>query len=324
VEGAVQAARTYGVTIVLVGDESRIKSELAKYPDAATLPIEIVHTSQYITMEDKPATVGKQKPESSIHIGLDLVEKGDCQGFVSCGNTGAILAVTTLYKVKRISGIYRPALGSIVPFAGKAIILIDVGANVDSKPEWLVQFAMMGEIYAKHALKIDRPRVALLSNGEEESKGYSLIHETAPLLKEMKFHFVGNVEPKEMVKASADVFVCDGFVGNMVAKSLEAMGSIMFETLKTQIVEGGIISRLGGLILRSTFREVYKAFNPFEIGGVPLLGVNGVVVIGHGRSNALAVKNAIRQAREAVQVGVVEAIKRGLEERQMASPSESY
>jgi glycerol-3-phosphate acyltransferase PlsX len=234
------------------------------------------------------------------------------------------LAVTTLYKVKRISGIYRPALGSIVPFAGKAIILIDVGANVDSKPEWLVQFAMMGEIYAKHALKIDRPRVALLSNGEEESKGYSLIHETAPLLKEMKFHFVGNVEPKEMVKASADVFVCDGFVGNMVAKSLEAMGSIMFETLKTQIVEGGIISRLGGLILRSTFREVYKAFNPFEIGGVPLLGVNGVVVIGHGRSNALAVKNAIRQAREAVQVGVVEAIKRGLEERQMASPSESY
>lgn len=312
VEGAIQAAKMYGETIVLVGDETLIRSELEKYPEASSLAMEVVHTPEYVTMEDKPAAVVKQKPNSSIHIGLDLVEKGDCAAFVSCGNTGAILAIATLQKLKRMQGIHRPALGSIVPFRGKKIILIDVGANVDCKPEWMLQFAIMGEIYARQALKIEKPRIALLSNGEEESKGYVLIQETTPLFKTAGFHFVGNVEPKEMVHAAADVFVCDGFVGNMVAKSLEAMGIVLFQSLSANIREGNLVQKIGGMVLRPIFRKVYQEFDPFEIGGVPLLGLNGVVVIGHGRSNALAVRNAIRQAREAVQGKIVEAIRESI------------
>jgi glycerol-3-phosphate acyltransferase PlsX len=198
-----------------------------------------------------------------------------------------------------------------VSFKDRSIILADVGANVDCKPEWLAQFALMSNLYAKRAMGVSNPRVALLSNGEEETKGNNLIHETAALLKEMDLNFIGNVEPIGMVHAEADVLICDGFVGNVVAKTIEATGSIMLEALRDEIMRN-MFRKLGGLILRQAFRDVYRQFDPFEIGGVPLLGVNGVVIIGHGRSNALAIKNAIRQAKQAVDGGIVDAIREGI------------
>lgn len=311
IDGAVMAAREYGIHLTLVGDENRLERELAQR-DVSDLPLEIVHAGEAITMTDKPAQAAREKRDSSVHIGLSLVEDGKADAFVSCGNTGAILAIATLQKLRRIRGVHRPALSSIVPFRERHIILVDIGANVDSKAEWLSQFALMGSVYAQKALGYPKPRVALLSNGEEEGKGYSLIHETAPILAaDDRLNFVGNIEPKEIVQAEADVIVSDGFVGNILIKSLEAMGMAMFDALREE-VRADLRSKLGGVLLRPTLRRVYKQFDPFEIGGAPLLGVDGVVIIGHGRSNANAIKNAIRQAKQAVEGRVVDAIRAGL------------
>lgn len=310
VEGAVLAAAEYGETIILVGDETRIKAELNKH-NTTGLPIEIVHADQIITMEDKPSEVTRSKPNSSIHVGLGLVDSGQADAFVSCGNTGAVLSIATVQKVRRIRGIHRPALASIVMFRGKAVVLIDLGANVDSRPEWLSQFALMGKIYAELGLGLQNPRVALLSNGEEEGKGYSLIHDTMPLLREMNLNYVGNVEPKEVAKGAADVIVSDGFVGNIFAKTLEAMGSTVFSSVRDS-VKGNLRATLGAALMKPTFKKLYKAYDPAEIGGALLLGVNGMVIIGHGRSDAKAVKNAIRQARDAVKADVVQTIRAGI------------
>lgn len=307
VAGAVAAAKDYGCTVVLVGDEATLKAELGRQehiPDS----IEVVHAPQLIFMADKPAEIVKGKPESSMHIGMGLVDSGDCDAFVTCGNTGAALAIATTSKIRRIRGIHRPALTSIVPVRGKPFILADVGANVDCKAEWLLQFAMMASIYAERVIGRPNPRVGLLSNGEEESKGYSLVHETTPLLQESGLNFIGNIEPKDITRDTMDVMICDGFVGNIFAKTLEAMGTTLFDALRAE-VDGGLRAKIGGLLMRAAFRRVYKQHDPFEIGGAPLLGLNGVVIIGHGRSNANAVKNAIRQAMSAVEGQIVESIR---------------
>jgi glycerol-3-phosphate acyltransferase PlsX len=311
VEGAVLAARNYGVNLVLVGDEPVVKQELARH-DTTGLTLEVVHAGQVVEMDDKPNEILRGKPNSSIHVGLELVEKGEADGFVSCGHTGAILAVATLNKLKRIPGLHRPFITSIVPFEGRNIILGDIGANVDCKPEWLEQFALMGSLYSQKALGITRPRVSLLSNGEEEGKGYSLIHQTIPLLEaNPAIYYVGNIEPKDVMKGIADVIISDGFVGNIFVKSLEAMGMALFDSLRTEATANWR-NKIGAALLRPALRRVYKKFDPFEIGGAPLLGVNGVVIIGHGRSNARAVQNAIRQAKLAIEGRVVEAIHAGL------------
>lgn len=313
VEGAIQAAKEYGgTTIVLVGDEGQIKAELARY-DTSGMSLEVVHASQKITMEDSPSKVARSHTDSSMHIGMDLVEKGDCDAFVSCGNTGAILAIATLHKIRRIRGVHRPVLSTILPFMGNPVILVDLGANVDCKPEWLTQFALMGSVYAERVLGHKNPKVALLSNGEEEGKGNALIHETIPLISAMDLNYVGNVEPKEMAKGVADVIVSDGFVGNLVAKTLEAMAATLFNAIRDG-VKNSWRAKIGALLLRPTIRQIYHDFDPAEIGGAPLLGVNGVIIIGHGRSDARAVKNAIRQARKAVEGDIVETIRNGLKQ----------
>lgn len=307
VAGAVAAAREYGCRIALVGDENLLKAALNKH-DHAGLDIDIVHTDILVTMEDKPQEVVRKKAGSSIHVGMQLVQDGVADGFVSCGNTGAIHAIGTLGVIRRIRGVFRPALTSIVPVRGKPFVLVDVGANVDCKPEWLVQFALMGSVYAERVLKRPKPRVALLSNGEEDTKGYSLIHETTPLLRATDLHFIGNIEPKDSVNGETDILVCDGFVGNIYAKSLEAMGSTLFQALRDEVAKS-LRAKLGGALMRPVLRQVYKQHDPFEIGGAPLLGLNGVVIVGHGRSNAVAVKNAIRQAMEAAENGIIGAIR---------------
>jgi len=311
VEGAVLAAKEFKNTILLVGDETKIQHELEKY-ETRELSLEIVHARQTITMTDKPGVSGKEKPDSSMHVGMNLIADGKADAFVTAGNTGAALAIATLFTLHRIPGVKRPALGSIIRLPeNRSIILLDIGANTDSKPDWLMQYGIMGSIYAQRTSGILKPRIALLSNGEEDGKGSQLVVETSQLMKESHLNYVGNIEPRAMLKGDADVIVSDGFVGNLVIKSFEAMGSALSDLIRKEI-RRDLRSKLGGLLAIPAFRRVAKQIDPFEIGGAPLLGVNGVVIIGHGRSDAIAIKNAIRQARLAVISGVIPSIQEGL------------
>ncbi len=311
VEGAVQAAREYGDTILLVGDESIVQPELNKH-DTNGLKIELVRASQSITMHDKPSEVGRSKPDSSVHVASQLVVDGKADAFVSVGNTGAILAITTLHTLKRIPGVKRPCLSAIVNISGTPTIFLDIGANADSKAQWLEQFALMGSIYAEKALGRKNPKIGLLSNGEEEGKGNDLIKEAGELLKNSSLNFVGNIEPKDVLRGEVDVMVADGFVGNVFVKSLEAMGDLLFRLIRQQVT-ADLRSKAGAGLLRPALRRVYQQVDPFEIGGAPLLGVDGVVIIGHGRTNALGMKNAIRQARLAVMGEIVPTIREKLQ-----------
>jgi glycerol-3-phosphate acyltransferase PlsX len=310
VEGAVLAARDFGDPIIIVGDEAAIKRELAKHMTAG-LPIEVVHASEVITMDDKPAVVGKAKPNSSMHVGMNLVKAGQADAFVSMGNTGAALSIALLHTLRRIRGVKRPALTGILPFASKHIILTDVGANADCKAEWLTQFALMGDIYAKTVMGVKQPDVALLSNGEEDTKGNMLIQETAQLMKTLPLHYVGNIEPKDVLKGAADVVVMDGFVGNIFIKTLEAGTSTLTRVIREELMKS-LPTKIGALLAKPAFTNVRKKIDPFEIGGAPLLGIDGVVIIGHGRSNAVAIRNGVRQARAAVQGKVIDTIRAGM------------
>lgn len=310
VEGAVLAAREHGDTIILVGDRQQVAAELARH-NTTGLHIELVHAAEHVTMEDKPGVVGRAKPESSMHVGLRLVRDGQVDAFVTAGNTGAALAIATLHTLRRIPGVHRPALSTILTLAGQSMILLDIGANTDTRPEWLVQYGVMGSVYAERALGLHQPRVALVSNGEEAGKGTTLVQQAAELLAGVGVNFIGNAEPKEVLGGAVDVAVMDGFTGNVMIKTMEAIGQMLFGLLRQEL-QKDVRSKVGGMLSRPALRRVYRQADPFEIGGAPLLGVNGVVIIGHGRSNALAIKNAIRQARAAVNGGIVEAIREGL------------
>ncbi|MCC6606650.1 MAG: phosphate acyltransferase PlsX [Anaerolineae bacterium] len=311
VAGAVQAAREFGDHIILVGDQAKIDAELASQ-NTSGLALEVVHASQAVSMEDKPSQIVKNKPESSMHVGLSLVKDGRAEAFVSAGNTGAILAVAMLRQVGlgRIPGILRPALGVIFPTKQRPM-LIDNGANADCRPEYLVQFGVMGSLYVERMLNIENPRVALISNGEEEGKGNELIKETIPLMTASGLNYVGNIEPKQFMQGAADVGVTDGFTGNLIMKTAESIASYMSGIIRDELMANPI-SILGGLLTRSAFKRVRGHLNPDEVGGAPLLGVNGVVIVAHGRSNAYAIKQAIGQARRIVQNQVVAAITSGI------------
>lgn len=312
--GAVIAARETNDTMLLVGDESRIKQELQKH-HVAGLKIEIVPAPQEISMTDKPVEVLKSKPESSMHVGMRLVKDDLADGFVTMGNTGAAHAIATLGVLRRIPGVRRPALSGIYPIAGHHITFLDIGANADSKVDWMVQFAFMGSIYTRSVLGIVKPRVGLLSNGEEEGKGNQLIRDAAAVLRGEDINFVGNVEPKEVMAHAADVIVTDGFVGNIFAKTFEASTTYLSQLIRDEMTRN-VFSKLGALLTRPAFNRVRKRADTFEVGGAPLLGVNGVVIIGHGRSNEIAIKNAIHQARKAIQTRTIEAIREELAKAQ--------
>ena len=310
VAGAVMAAREFGDDIVLVGDETVIKKALSQHNTAA-LPIHIQHASEVIEMTDKPAEASRQKQDSSMHVGMRLVKEGQADAFVTAGNTGGVLAVATLHTLRRIRGILRPALGVVFPIEERPM-LIDNGANADCKAEFLLQFGMMGSLYVERVLGIKNPRVALLSNGEEEGKGNILIKETIPLMESSGLNYIGNIEPKEFMRGQADVAVTDGFTGNLVMKTAEAISSYMADLIRSEIKKSPVTS-VGGLLARPAFGRVRQRLDPNEVGGAPLLGVNGVVIIGHGRSNDFAIKQAIRQARLAVENDIVGAIKAGIQ-----------
>lgn len=309
VAGAVMAARAFGDEIILVGDESRINRELGMHETAA-LRLEVQHAGQVIEMTDSPSDASRQKKDSSMHVGLGLVAEGRADAFVSAGNTGGILAVAMLHTLRRIRGIKRPALAVTFPMPGRPL-LIDNGANADCKAEWLLQFALMGSLYRERVHGIARPRVALISNGEEEGKGNELIKETVPLLAASDLNYVGNVEPKEFLAGEADVGVTDGFTGNIMMKTAEATAKHLLGLVRDEIMANPL-TRMGGLLARPAFNRARARLDPDEVGGAPLLGVNGVVIIGHGRSNAYAIKQAVAQARQAVEQDIVAAIAQGV------------
>lgn len=311
VAGGVLAAREWPEDqIILVGRADAINEELRDV-NTSGLDLEIVDAADVIEMDDEPAWAAREKRASSMHVGMDLVRDGEADAFVSAGNTGGVLAVATLQTLKRIRGVKRPALAAILPLPAGQFVTLDIGANADCKPEYLLQFAMMGSVYAGAVLGRSEPQVALLSNGEERGKGNQLVKETTKLLEESDVAFLGNVEPKEALSCNADVVVHDGFTGNVFIKTIESTASMLNQLIRDEI-KAGPITAMGGLLAKPAFKRVSRCVDPFEVGGGPLLGVNGVVIVAHGRSNARAIKNAVRQARQAVQGGVVETIRSGL------------
>jgi glycerol-3-phosphate acyltransferase PlsX len=294
VEGSILAAREFGVHILLVGQPAAVRAELAECA-APNLPIEVVAASEVITMEDHPAQAFRRKKDSSVHVAARLVRDKKADAMVSAGNTGAVMTVAR-FTLGTLSSVDRMALAAPFPNAkGGVSVLLDVGANVDSKPEHLVQFAVMGEIYYRATFGSRRPRVGLLSVGEEEIKGNELTREVNNRLKEIPVNFVGNVEGGDLFSGAVDVIVCDGFVGNIALKICEGLALQIFGLVK-KALKSSLASQLGYMFSRGAFRGLSKRIDYTEYGGAPLLGVRGVCVIGHGRSNANAVKNAIRVA----------------------------
>src|SRR6202167_4046691 len=301
IEGALQAARHHGVRVLLVGPEDRLKSELARYPGARRLPMEVVHASEVITMEDKVDAI-RAKRDSSIRVGLRLVREGRAAGFVTAGNTGAAMA-TAKVVLGALPGVDRPALATPMPSStGNPCVLLDVGANVDCKPHNLAQFAVMGEIYARSVLKIREPRVGLLSIGEEETKGNDLTREAFPLLKALPIRFIGNVEGRDIFNGHADVIVCDGFVGNVALKTSEGIGRFVRDVLRESLTRT-VTAKVGALLSRQAFNDFRRRLDYTEYGGAILLGVRGVCIIGHGSSNDNAIYNGIRVAAEFAKAG---------------------
>lgn len=296
IEGAIQAARHHGVHVLLVGNEVELRDELSLHA-ATGLPIEVVHASEVITMEDKAVQAVRSKRDSSIHVGVRLVREGRASGFVTAGNTGAAMA-TAKMVLGGIPGVDRPALAAVFPTAVRTVaILLDVGANVDCKPENLEQFAVMGEIYFRSMFGTRRPRVGLLSIGEEESKGNELTREAFQLLKQLPLNFIGNVEGRDIYSGKVDVIVADGFVGNVALKTSEGVANLVRATLK-ETLKATITRQVGYLLSRSAFADFKKRLDHTEYGGAPLLGVRGVCFITHGSSNMNAIKNALRVAAE--------------------------
>jgi len=302
VKGAALAAREYGVDISLVGLPQVVQPLLDSHPR-----LQIVPCTQVIAMDEHPAQAVRSKPDSSINVCARLCKEGRADGWTSAGNSGAIMAAALLIQ-GRIRGVDRPALGSIVPTQDGFAYFLDVGANVDSKPEYMTQFAMMGAVYAREMLGRAQPRVGLLSNGEEEGKGDERVRETARRLKGTLPGFIGNVEPKDIYGARADVIVADGFVGNVAIKMAEATAEFLFRNLRDELPRT-VTGMLGGLLIRPGVRQIRERVDWREFGGAPLLGIDGVAVVAHGRSDARAMKNAIRVTREAVENQLVGKIR---------------
>jgi phosphate acyltransferase len=307
VEGAVRAAKAYAVQIILVGKQDAVRRELNQYEDARSLPIEIVHASERITMEDSAARSVRNKRDSSIRVASRMVRDGLAQGLVSAGNTGAVMATAKMVQ-GMVQGVDRPALATVFPtIKGSPAVMLDVGANVDCSPQMLAQFALMGEIYSRVIFTNDNPTVGLLSIGEEEHKGNDLTRSATPLLKTLPIKFIGNVEGRDLYSGKADVVVCDGFIGNVALKVSEGLVEVVRQML-SESLQSTLPRKVGYLLANRAFKDLKKRVDYSEYGGAPLLGVKGVCIICHGRSNANAVKNAIRVAAQVVEARVNQRI----------------
>ena len=311
VAGAVQAAKEYGTGIILVGIEELIQAELKKHHQAKTLPLEVRNATQVVDMLDSPATVFRRKKDSSIRVANELVKSGDAVAVISAGHTGAAMA-TSLFVLGPLEGVERPAIATFMPTMKETCIVLDVGANVDCKPNHLLQFAIMGEVYAKYLLKNPNPRVGLLSIGEEKTKGNELTKEAFKLLTETSLNFIGNVEGRDVMGGKADVVVCDGFIGNVVLKLSEAVAETIGIMIRENIGDN-LVRKLGYIMMRPAFRALKRRIDYAEYGGAPLVGINGISIISHGRSSDRAIKNAVRVATELAKSEVNKHIQEDIE-----------
>ena len=310
VEGAVAAARELGLGVILVGIQEEVRRHLDRH-DVRGLPIKVRHASEVVEMVESPTTALRKKKDSSIRVSVDLVRSGDADAVVSAGNTGAVMAVTVVV-LGPLPGVERPAIAALLPTLAGHAILLDVGANVDCKARHLVQFAIMGNVYARQALGKPRPRVGLLSIGEEETKGNELTKEAFRALEEEPgIEFIGNVEGVDVFKGHADVVVCDGFTGNVALKIGESVAETIMALIREEVA-ADLRSRAGALLLRPAFQRLRRRLDYSEVGGAPLLGVNGVTIISHGRSSAKAIRNALRVAADCVRNRVLDNIRDGL------------
>lgn len=306
--GAIQAARRFGQEILLVGREEALTRELAAH-DTQGLALTIVPAADVIEMREHPSEAVRRKPEASMVVGMRLLRDGHADAFVSAGNSGGVLAsaLVSAGRIGRIRQIQRPAISTILPTLKGFSFMLDIGANTDCKAEWLVQFAAMGSIYARQVLGVENPRVALLANGEEDTKGSAVVQEAHQMLRRSRLNFVGNVEGKDLPQGLADVIVSDGFAGNVAIKTAEGTASMIMSVLKTEI-KARPLAMLGSLLAKPAFKAAGRRWDYREYGGAPLLGVNGVVIIAHGRSDALAIENAVRVAIQCVENHLVQTI----------------
>ncbi len=299
VEGAVQALRHYKdiEELFLVGDEGAVRAECKRH-GAIDPRITFVHTTQIVEMSDAAVDGVRKKKDSSVSRAVDLVKNGSAQAIVSAGHTGAAVAATTI-KLRMLEGIERPGIATVMPTEHNLFVLIDAGANIDAKPIHLLQYGIMGSLYSRHVLGYENPRVGLMSIGEEDMKGNDLTKETFKLLERSNLNFVGNVEGNDVFKGKVEVIVCDGFVGNVMLKTAESLADALFRWLKTELTSTPL-RKAGGMLLQNAFRTIRRKTDASEYGGAPLLGINGVCIIGHGSSSPKAVCNAIRVARESI------------------------
>lgn len=310
VEGAIQAIDEYGYDLVLVGDETRIQEELKKYPDHSK-NIAVKHTTETIAMHDPAAISVRRKRDSSIVVGLEMIKKGHGDAFISAGNTGAVVCAATL-SLRLLPGIERPGIAILIPTMTGPSLIIDVGANINPKPIHLLQYGIMADAYSRYILHKENPKVGLLNVGEEEGKGTESIKETHTLLSESKLNFIGNIEGRDIYSGTADIVLCDGFVGNVILKVSESVVDTIVQMLKYEI-KSNFIATIGAVLSSSAFNNLKKKMDYSEYGGAPLLGVDGRTIICHGSSTPKAIKNAVRVAAESIALDVNKHIVEELE-----------
>jgi len=316
VEGAVMAAREYGVEVILVGDEEKVKPVLDKQ-DLQGLKVRLVHAPEMLTMNDKGMALAlkarRANAKNSMAVGIDLVKNGEADVFVTAGNTGACVA-TSYFRLGTIPGVDLPALVGPFPTATGTCLVLDIGANPNCKPINLQQFAIMGSVYAEKVRGIKDPRIGMIANGEEAGKGNDLVKESYPLLEAAKINFIGNVEGKEIFNGHADVAVTDGFTGNVFLKATEAVAKLLIDKIREIIKGGNLPTKVGGALVKPALGSLKQMLDPSQEGAAPLLGVNGLVFIGHGRSDAIAIQNSVRVAKIAAEAKVLDAMKSAIEE----------
>lgn len=310
VEGAVAAAREFGLGVILVGDRAAVEREVARLK-ADHLPVEVRHASQVVGMAESPSLALRRKRDSSLRVAAQLVKDGEASAFISAGNTGAAMAIA-MFVLGVLPGIDRPAIAAVLPNRRHFTVLLDVGANVDPKPWHLLQFAVMGHVYARDLLGLDHPRVGLLNVGEEAGKGNELVKEAYEQLKDSSLNFVGNVEGRDIYNGRCDVVVTDGFTGNVALKISESLAETLVAMLKEELMRD-VRSRLGAALAVPAFARFRRRVDYTEMGGAPLLGIDGAAIICHGASPVKAIKNAVRVAAEWARAGVNEHIRAALE-----------
>lgn len=312
VEAAVKSSIKLNEEIILVGDENILAPKLKEH-SLSQAKVRIVHAPEILNMDEHAVEASRQKPQNSMAIGMNLVKNGDARAFVTAGNTGAayFTAVTTL---RRIKGVSRPALSVVLPVKNGKALFMDTGANADCRPEFLLEFAIMGSIYAEKLLNCPNPRVGILANGEEAGKGNELVKAAYPLLQNVGLNFVGNIEPKDFYSGTVDVLVTDGFTGNVFIKSSEAVAKVITDNLREQI-SASFTRKIGYLLVKPAFVALKKMLDPGEIGAALLLGVDGYVFIGHGRSDERALSNGLSLAQRAVDSRILESIRSEIQEK---------